>query len=133
MGISKRDIELIELLNKDDRNSLEKDICENGHRFRYGKYYFCPICGGRLKKESRIGMSEISETEIKAMTKEQNYMRGYKDGKSDVLDKIRTEIEKVVWEDVIVSLDGTDEVRIPCLDPDDVFEIIDKYKTESEE
>ncbi len=38
-------------------------------------------------------MSEISETEIKAMTKEQNYIRGYKDGKSDVLDKIRAEIE----------------------------------------
>lgn len=33
-------------------------------------------------------MSEISETEIKAMTKEQNYLRGYTDGKSDVLDKI---------------------------------------------
>ena len=40
-------------------------------------------------------MSEISETEIKAMTKEQNYLRGYKDGKFDVLDKIRVEIEKI--------------------------------------
>ena len=50
-----------------------------------------------------------------------------------VLDKIRTEIEKAVWEDAIVSLDGTDEVRIPRLDPDDVFEILDKYKTESED
>lgn len=39
-------------------------------------------------------MSEISETEIKTMTKEQNYMRGYKDGKSDVLEKIRAEIDK---------------------------------------
>ena len=48
-----------------------------------------------------------------------------------VLDKIRAEIEKAVWEDVVVSLDETDEVRIPCLDPDDVFEIIDKYTTES--
>lgn len=52
--------------------------------------------------------------------------------KADVLDKIRAEIEKAVWEDVIVSLDGTDETRIPRLDPDDVFEIIDKYKAESE-
>ena len=50
----------------------------------------------------------------------------------DVLDKIKTEIEKAVWEDTIVSLDGTDEVRIPRLDPDDVFEIIDKYRAESE-
>ena len=50
----------------------------------------------------------------------------------EVLDKIRAEIEKAVWEDVVVSLDGTDEVRIPRLDPDDVFEIIDKYKAEIE-
>lgn len=50
-----------------------------------------------------------------------------------VLDKIRAEIEEVVWEDVVVSLDGTDEIRIPRLDPDDVLEIIDKYKVESEE
>lgn len=49
------------------------------------------------------------------------------------LDKIRAEIEKAVWEDVVVSLDGTDEVRITRLDPDDVFDIIDKYKAESEE
>lgn len=47
-----------------------------------------------------------------------------------VLDKIRAEIEQAVWEDVVVSLDGTDEVRIPRLDPDDVFEIIDKYRKE---
>lgn len=49
-----------------------------------------------------------------------------------ILDKIRAEIEKAVWEDVIVSLDGTDEVRIPCFNPDDVFEIIDKYKIGSD-
>ena len=39
-------------------------------------------------------MSVITETEIKSMTKEQNYMRGYRDGNSDVVDKIRAEIEK---------------------------------------
>ena len=49
-----------------------------------------------------------------------------------ILGKIRAEIEKAVWEDVIVSLDGTDEVRIQRLEPDDVFEIIDKYKAENE-
>jgi len=48
----------------------------------------------------------------------------------DVLDKIRAEIEQAVWEDAIVSCDGTDEVRIPRLDPDDVFEIIDRYRVE---
>jgi hypothetical protein len=45
-----------------------------------------------------------------------------------VLDKIRAEIEQAVWEDVVVSLDGTDEVRIPRLDPNDVFKIINKYR-----
>lgn len=55
-----------------------------------------------------------------------------KDDMVDMLDKIRAEIEKAVWEDVIISLDGTDEIRIPLLEPDDVFEIIDKYKAESE-
>lgn len=49
-----------------------------------------------------------------------------------ILDKIRTEIENAVWEDSIYSFDGSDEVRIPRLDPDDVFEIIDKYKAEGE-
>ena len=49
------------------------------------------------------------------------------------VDKIKAEIEKAVWEDVIISPDGTDEIRIPLLEPDDVFEIIDKYKVESEE
>lgn len=48
-----------------------------------------------------------------------------------ILDKIRAEIEKAVWEDVIVSLDGTDETRIPTLSPDDVFAILDRYKAES--
>lgn len=46
---------------------------------------------------------------------------------ADALDKIRAEIEKAVWEDTIICLDGSEEVRIPRLDPDDVFEIIDKH------
>ena len=40
-------------------------------------------------------MTKISETEIKSMTKEQNYLRGYNDGKLDVLDKIRAEINSL--------------------------------------
>ena len=76
-------------------------------------------------------MSEISETEIKSMTKEQNYMRGYKDGyvhgykngKSDVLDKIRAEIVGLTyyWCEV-----NPNNIKA------DVLEIIDKYKAESE-
>lgn len=48
------------------------------------------------------------------------------------LDNLKAEIEKEVWEDVVIPFDGTDEIRIPRLNPDDVFEIIDKYKAESE-
>lgn len=70
-------------------------------------------------------MSEISETEIKTMTKEQNYIRGYKDGKSDVLDKIRAEIEALgTWRDKLLI--ETVDIRL-------VLDIVDKYKAESEE
>lgn len=58
-------------------------------------------------------------------------IEAYADNKvKEVLDKIRAEIEEAVWEDEIICLDGTEEVKIPRLDPDDVFEIIDKYKGE---
>jgi hypothetical protein len=51
-------------------------------------------------------MSEISEIEIKSMTKEQNYMRGYEDGRADALDKIRAEI---LYQDWIDRIDKTIE------------------------
>ena len=65
-------------------------------------------------------MSEISETEIKSMTKEQNYMRGYADGKSDVLDKIRAEVE-AYQSDAFYPDDVLMNRRM-------VLEIIDKYR-----
>ena len=58
------------------------------------------------------------------MTKEQNYMQGYKDGKSDVLNKIRAEIEHLTYYWCEVN---------PRTVIDDVLQIIDKYKAESEE
>lgn len=64
-------------------------------------------------------MSEISESEIKSMTKEQNYMRGYEDGKSDVLDKIRPEIDRYLFQNEFGS-----EYR------KEISQIIDKYKAE---
>lgn len=70
-------------------------------------------------------MSEISETEIKSMTKEQNYMRGYEDGKSDVLDKIRAEIAEYK-DDKIIHYERNEMIDI-------VLGIIDKYKVESED
>ena len=60
-------------------------------------------------------MSVIYENEIKSMTKEQNYMRGYRDGKSDTLDKIRAEIEEY-----------------SLLTRERVIGIIDKYRKEQE-
>ncbi len=69
-------------------------------------------------------MTEISEIEIKSMTKEQNYMQGYKDGKNDVLDKIRSEIEQI-------EING--HIRdVECFEAgiNIVLNIINKYKKE---
>ncbi len=74
-------------------------------------------------------MSEISETEIKAMTKEQNYMRGYKDGKSDVLDKISAEIDRINSTDygglgdyeVHSAVEGVKQ---------EILDLVEKYKKE---
>lgn len=68
-------------------------------------------------------MSEISESEIKSMTKEQNYMRGYENGKSDVLDSIRSEIESMDF-DFGDYYDHTSTIiKMMC-------EVINKYKAE---
>lgn len=75
-------------------------------------------------------MSEISEIEIKSMTKEQNYMRGYKDGKSDILkkfEKIRTEIEQIAKD--YDKFDDYRRVRGLWI----ALEIIDKYRNEVSE
>ena len=64
------------------------------------------------------------------MTEEQNYMRGYKDGKSDVLDKIRTEIKEWYWQ-----ADKQALAKDPCVVDamiDLFIRTIDKYKAESE-
>ena len=75
-------------------------------------------------------MSEISETEIKSMSKEQNYMRGYEDGKSDVLDKMRDEIDKELLsysKDVEDMGDSARKIRISL---GIVRKIIDKNRNE---
>lgn len=68
------------------------------------------------------------------------YLDGFADGlnmannsTNKMLDKIKAEIEKTIWEESIFSFYGTDEVlKIKRLDPKNVFEIIDKYKAENE-
>lgn len=75
-------------------------------------------------------MSEISEIEIKSMTKEQNYMRGYEDGKSDILEKlekIRTEIEWIAKD--YDKFNDYRRVRGLWI----ALEIIDKYRNEVNE
>lgn len=72
-------------------------------------------------------MSEISETEIKSMTKEQNYMRGYEDGKSDVLDKIKAEIEDM---GILSASDAHGMIYEGHCRHEEVLAIIDKYKAE---
>lgn len=71
-------------------------------------------------------MTEISETEIKSMTKEQNYIRGYEDGKSDVLKQIRAEIEQIADEEQKHDEKWAIGLRY-------AVKIIDKYRTESKE
>lgn len=58
------------------------------------------------------------EKESKAVTKEQDYMRGYKDGKSDVLDEVKAEIVQIAY---------------PSMTNIRILEIIDKHKAESKE
>ena len=71
-------------------------------------------------------MSEISEREIKAKIKEENYISGYKDGKSDVLDKIRAEIQENVNYNNKMNYKSIVAGLLLSLD------IINKYKSECE-
>jgi hypothetical protein len=59
---------------------------------------------------------------ICALTKEQNYMRVYEDGKSDMLEKIRAEIVELPT----ISINANDVYKAQ------VLQIIDKYNAESE-
>ena len=85
-------------------------------------------------------MSERTETEIKSMTKEQNYMCGYRDGKSDVLDKLRAEIAEYGSICAEYKMTGREDKDIEQLVTDvlkqakkQVLDVIDKYKAESED
>lgn len=90
-------------------------------------------------------MAEISETEINKLTKSQNYIRGYYDGKSDTLDRIRAEIEEIEKnygfdkatkygnknaEQQSLSYSTMMMYEIANI-IDEIKEIIDKYKAES--
>ena len=54
--------------------------------------------------------------------------------KEPILDKIKEEIKQVIQEETVVDSTGGEYERIEStIKPDDVFEILDKYKKESEE
>lgn len=38
-------------------------------------------------------MSKINDVEIKKMTKEQNYLRGYSDGKADAIEELKSKAD----------------------------------------
>ena len=94
----------------------------------------CMLCGDHVleiidkynAESEEEKMSQITESKIKSMTKEQNYMRGYEDGKSDVLDKMRAEI-KEVKNNLLFNMVSKDTIL------EVIIEIIDKYKAESED
>lgn len=49
--------------------------------------------------------------------------------KTDILDKIRAEIEGIIWEETVIDNSGGEyECTVLRVDPDDVLEIIDKYR-----
>lgn len=76
-------------------------------------------------------MSEISEVEIKTMSKEQNYLKGYSDGKSDTIDKIRAEIENhcgLIKEDHCRFCSYCNSV----MGVREILKIISEYESESE-
>ena len=82
-------------------------------------------------------MSEISEIEIKSMTKEQNYMRGYENGKFDVLDEIKAEIANHLKTMTICDVEKDNGVIVQSeltnrkvVLYDTVLQIIDNYKTD---
>jgi len=73
-----------------------------------------------------IKVSEISEIEIKSMTKEQNYLRGYSDGKSDVLGKLETDIQENISYNKKMNYQGIVAGLLLAQ------VLIDKYKSEGE-
>ena len=53
------------------------------------------------------------------------------EGQESVIDKIRAEIERAIQEETVIDQSGGEyESVVSKLDPDDVFQIIDKYKAE---
>lgn len=90
-----------------------------------------------MKAVREVGINVDKEELIKALQYDRNqYVKGYEDGKNEVLDKIRAEIMQLDYDLESVDYDyndmaQTEDVHMICRE--EVLRIIDKYKAESEE
>ena len=79
-----------------------------------------------MKAVRNVGVNVDKETLIKALQYDRNqYKKGYEDGKNDVLEKIKTDLEKEA--DTSNRLHGISEIGLRK-----ALKIIDKYMAESE-
>lgn len=94
-----------------------------------------------MKTIRKIGVNVDKEELIKALNYDRNqYSKGYNDGKNDVLDKIRAEIEEKYgnynicewFEDYDYEENDISEYQYVG-DVSDILAIIDKYKAEGSE
>ena len=77
-----------------------------------------------MKAIRKVGVNVDKDALIKALQYDRNqYTKGYEDGKNEVLDKIRAEIEQAAFKDV----NGAKYIFV-----NRVNQIIDIYKTEVE-
>ena len=80
-----------------------------------------------MKTVRNVGVNVDKGELIKALQYDRNqYTKGYEDGKNDVLDKIRAEIE-AYNDTVFLPASGREAITLEAL-----FQILDKYKAESE-
>lgn len=112
---------LYDALNGEEADEIIKALEEDA---TIDEHYWKGFNNGIRTEKFRESKRQELCTEIKTMTKEQDYMRGYKDGKSDVLDEVRAEIEAL--EEGIMSYHNDR----PWIFKDEVLEIIGKYKGE---
>lgn len=81
-----------------------------------------------IKAIEKVGVNVDKGELIKALQYDRNqYTKGYEDGKNEVLDKIRSEIAELQTYKMFIG------EKTVYVERDDVLEIIDKYKRESEE
>ena len=78
-----------------------------------------------MKAVRKVGINVDKESLIKALQYDRNqYTKGYEDGKNEVLDKIRAEIQALEYLNIEDGSDGYDKY----IEQYEVLNIVDKYK-----